>query len=120
MWRISAVRPGGHVSPEPCSPAWPTVTSGAAIGQPGTAVQIRADVAAAIVEPRSLPFALRKLALEELTATTNGPKRVTGDDEQRRITREHISAAGAALFGQGLSNAFSRAIRLLGPVDELW
>ena len=95
------------------------MTGCTAIGEARTNFIDQCDVARAITHSWSLALGARELALEQLTPPANGPKRVAGDDERRRIRRHDAAATSSNLLGERKVDPFIRWVRCLRLVDKL-
>src|SRR5262249_1489416 len=100
MRRVAAIRSGRHVAAEAGRAARPAVAGGATIGQPGADGEVRFDITYRIPRERPLALTPQELSLEDLTAATNGAKRISRDNERRRVWRHPIATPGADLLAQ--------------------
>jgi hypothetical protein len=95
------------------------MTSSAAVGQSGADLVNRIHISRAITDGGTLTLRSAKFTLEELAATANGAKRITTDDELRRIWRHLIPGAHADFLAQRLVNPGLGAAGCLSVVEQL-
>src|SRR5215813_430753 len=100
MRGVTAVGSGRHVTAEAGPTAGTAMAGGATIGQSGADGEVRFDGTDPILRKRPLALNPKELSLEYLTATTNGAKRISRDDERGGVWRHPVAAPDADLLLQ--------------------
>src|SRR6516162_417113 len=116
---VSAVRPGDHVSTEPCRTTRTGVTAGTAIHYATTNSYVRSYIAYTVLHAWTLALRPGELALEKLTAPADGAKRISLDNVQRPAGGVNVSSAASNLFRQRLVYSCVDRIQSLSVVDHL-
>src|SRR2546423_5836510 len=104
MRHVAAVRARHDIAAEAGRTFRPGMTTGTAINKASTERERRVDVADAVARQWADALAAQKFALEELSPAPDRAKGIAGDDEGRRVGRQHVAAARADLVGQRLGD----------------